>query len=269
MVRSVNILTVGSCSFPDFIFRSRGKLRPRRFPAKVALIEDDQQGWMLFDTGYSNHFIEVCRKWPNMLYKLTTPVSCKAHEQLDVQLENRGLSTADIAYVFLSHFHADHIAGCRSLQNARFVCSTDEYRMLEKRSHFKQVRSGYLKNLLPDDFESRCIQPPSNSLEDPQHPLLNSTCYYWIELPGHTSGHSGLLIKNDEQELLLTGDAFWLGAELQQTIQLTPVSQSIVASPNAYSETQEKIRRWLSGNRKRTVIASHDLQDQTTKIVFA
>ena len=78
---------------------------------------------ILFDTGYAERFLTETRSFPNRLYRMVTPVSFAPGQGLAAQLDARGLDRREVGHVFLSHFHADHVAGLADFPNARVHCS--------------------------------------------------------------------------------------------------------------------------------------------------
>ena len=268
MIKSLEFLTVGSCTFPDFIFRKGGKFKRRRFPAQVALIEDDQLGWLLFDTGYAPAFFQASQKWPEQLYALTTPVTLTEDQELLAQLASRNLSPNDISHLLLSHFHADHIAGLRSFPKAQFHYHAPSLDLLTKLSRFQQVRQGFLAQLIPPDFSARSHLLTPSSLNTPT-PIFPDSAYSWIALPGHAPGHCGLLISTPERKILLAADAFWTHHELEGQTKITRIARAILHDPRAYQKTQTAIRHWLDKSTTHQAYPSHDSSRVPTKITFS
>lgn len=267
MIKSLEFLTVGSCTFPDFVFRKGGRFERRTFPAQVALLEDDEQGWMLFDTGYSPAFFKVCQKWPEKLYALTTPVTLPDQQELIPQLSSRNLSPHDISHLFLSHFHADHIAGLGSFPEARFHFHAPSLELLTPLRRWQQVRQGFLAKLLPPDFSSRSHHLTPGSLSSPA-PIFPDSPYHWISLPGHAPGHCGLLISTPEHEILLAADAFWTHDELEGQTTITRIARAILHDPKSYQQTQTKIRHWLAQSPTHQTFPSHDSSRVPARINF-
>src|SRR5512133_1684393 len=106
----ISIFAAGFCTCPEHMAIQGGRWAHIRFPAMFALFEHPRFGAMLFDTGYSYRFFDETRRFPNRLYRLMPPVTLH-EEQLAVnQLAALNLRPGDITRVFISHFHADHIA---------------------------------------------------------------------------------------------------------------------------------------------------------------
>ena len=117
----IDILHAGYCTAPEHIAIQGGRWRSIRFPAMVALFRHPSFGAMLFDTGYSYRFFDETKTLPNRLYRWTTPVHLREQDLIVNQLSAFGLRPRDVTHVFISHFHADHIAALPDLAWSRFV----------------------------------------------------------------------------------------------------------------------------------------------------
>ena len=121
-----DLLKVGHCQHPECIAMRGGARKAIYFPALVGLLEHPHHGLMLYDTGYSQHYFESTAKFPECPYRLVTPVTLPPKERLLQQLEERGIHPTDIERSFISHFHADHIAGLKDFPKAQLIATSDE-----------------------------------------------------------------------------------------------------------------------------------------------
>ncbi|MDR0762361.1 MAG: MBL fold metallo-hydrolase [Campylobacteraceae bacterium] len=183
----------------------------KKFHAKCFLISLSDE-YMLFDSGYPADFNAIMHSWPQLLYKYLLPVNIEPQDVCLNQLEKENIKSEEIRYIFISHFHADHIGALRDFPKARFVCSGQEYKRLKKFSVFKQVSKGFVSKFLPDDFENRVIY-----IEDLQivQDKIFPVCYalpfaediFAVALPGHTDGQFGLWLPRENT--LLAADSAW------------------------------------------------------------
>ena len=118
---SFRLLKVGSCSHLECMAIGGGRWQGVEFPSLCALIGHPERGWMLYDTGYSEHFLAATETFPERFYRLLTPVELRSTECLVAQLQSLGIEAADIREVLISHFHGDHVAGLRDFPQCGFV----------------------------------------------------------------------------------------------------------------------------------------------------
>jgi len=255
---SLEILQVGSCRFPDFLFRKNGAFTMRHFPALVGLLHTSE-GYILFDTGYSTHFKQACGKFPNCLYGLVTPIQLSKEQMLTSQLNERGIHEDEVSQIYLSHFHADHVAGLKDFPNATIVYPALALEAYQYLSKWEQVKQGFIAELLPEDFAERSL--PKNA-----EPLMGgkvSEPVQLVGLAGHSPHHAGLLITTLDVEILLAGDAFWTQDELYGRENLTNLSKRIIDHAPTYLESQNLVKSWLNEGANRVVIASHESPSKT------
>lgn len=218
---SMRMLRVGACRHLECMAACGGRLARVEFPALCGLVRHPRHGWILYDTGYSEHFACATAAWPERLYRLVLPVELPPAERLAVQLARAGISAADISRVVISHYHGDHVAGLRDLPNAKFVAlraGTSMLQMLHGR-RWRATLQGQLPRLLPDDFFDRLehaddcphvalpkwMSPFMNGLD-----LLGDRSLIGIPLPGHSPGQLGLLMPDAEgRPVFLVADACW------------------------------------------------------------
>jgi len=217
----VKYLRVGQCRHLECIAARGGRLAMIDFPSFCGLIKHPQAGWMLFDTGYSEHFFTATVQFPQRLYRTALPITLPKEEQLLNQLAGLGLNVSDINTVIISHYHGDHIAGLRDFTAAKFLASkaaTDEIQALAK-TPWRATLGGKLPGLLPDNYAQRLsyienfplidlpewMQPFSQGFD-----LLGDGSLLAIPLPGHSAGQMGLLIPDaDGRPVFMTADACW------------------------------------------------------------
>ncbi len=219
MIESWHLLRVGACRHPEAMTLKGGHWCPVSFPALVGLIRHRDFGPILFDTGYDDRFFAATDPFPERLYRMATPVDFEAGDSLPVQLARHGLTPGDIAGVFVSHFHGDHVAGLKGLPQARIFCAREGLRRVRRGDRFSRVRQGLLSTLVPDDIDDRAgffEDLPAVTLPEDLAPfthggdVLGDGALIAVELPGHCPGHWGLLIQTQAQKpVFFIGDAAW------------------------------------------------------------
>ena len=108
---------------------------------------------------------------------------------LAAQLEAVGVKPAEIKYVAVSHTHPDHIGNVALFPQAMLLVQKAEYEW-------------------PSPFGPR-FKPehPVTKLEG-DHDVFGDGSVTMVNLPGHTPGHHGLLVRLASGPVLLSGDTY-------------------------------------------------------------
>jgi glyoxylase-like metal-dependent hydrolase (beta-lactamase superfamily II) len=214
----------GYCTHPECSVLRRGGLKSRSFPATYLLIEHPLHGPSLYDTGYGEAFIEGTNTFPLNIYRRVTPVYFNNDQSAKAQLEKQGIKATDIRYVFISHFHGDHIGGI----------------------------SDFVPNTIPTDFMNR-VEFIEDSLICMSHPLMNyfknvwdffgDQSLYLVELPGHAPGQLGALIKRDNEYLFVVADAAWTMQSVIENVAPIPLAALLFDNWKIYKETLSTLNK--------------------------
>lgn len=265
---SLTVLRVGHCAHPECLALHGGAWRSAVFPALVGLIRHPDAGALLFDTGYADHFLRATDAFPERLYRWATPVTLPPEECLLPQLARHGLAAHEIAGVFASHLHADHIAGLRDLPRARIWCGDAALRFARGHGRLARLRKATLLDLLPEDADTRLstieslprIPLPTGwqALGDGVD-LLGDGSLRAVPLPGHARGHFGLLLRHeDDREVLLAGDATWRIDAGRTARAPSPATRALSDDWAAQHATLAKLQAVLdTGDDDRVVLPSH------------
>ena len=196
----------GSCWAPRPLLQPGEKWEIIEVPVHGFLIEHPRAGRLLLDTGYAK--------------RIYTSAPLYAHA---LRVRPAPNIVPKIDSIILSHFHPDHVAGLRDYPEVPIRYPARALQACRQRP----LRSGYLRSLLPDDFDSRS-QPLANParLPDWLHPfeegwdVLGDESLWAIELPGHARGQIGLAGGSDKGRFFWVADACFTLWEVRQ--QKTP-----------------------------------------------
>lgn len=247
------LIEAGFCRHPEWLTKRDGRLQPCEFPAVVALLEHPVHGRILFDTGYSEHFLNATASLPEALYRWVTPVTYVPQNSVAAQLVTKGLATNDIAHVILSHFHGDHVGGLRDFTQASIHCSAQGWSDLQSHSRIGGLRLGLLPSLLPPDFAARtqsfeaaprCELPEELSSLGHGYDLFRDGSVIAIELPGHAAGHFGIyFIDAQGRKIFLLGDAAWSSDAIERNVPPPSIVSSWLGDTEIYRNTLSLLHR--------------------------
>jgi glyoxylase-like metal-dependent hydrolase (beta-lactamase superfamily II) len=263
----LRVLEAGSCVHPEHIVLQNRRLTPLRFPALYAVLEHPSHGLCLFDTGYSSHFVEATRPFPERLYAWVTPVSISSEQTAVRQLARLGYTASDVRYVFISHFHADHISALADFPMARFRFLPAAYAAVRQLGRLQALRRGVLRALIPRDFEQRAdplgdtrpVQLPRQCAPfDTGVDVFGDGSCYAVELPGHARGQLGLFVRDhDERLYFLVADACWTRAGYEERVRPHPVTGLLFDDTRQYHATLDRLAELHRREPAVTIVPSH------------
>jgi glyoxylase-like metal-dependent hydrolase (beta-lactamase superfamily II) len=262
----VEILSCGYCVHAEVVTKKGGSFDSVEFPSTVVVIEHPKHGICLFDTGYTNAFFEQTRRFPERLYAWVTPVSLTHEQTALIQLQKLGVQPRDVRHVILSHFHADHIAGLCDFPFAQFHYAESAYKPLQRMSRFRQVKNGFLRGLIPQDFLIR-----SSAYSDQQLSSSSTDCVPFatgldmfgdgrmmlIPLPGHAPGHIGLLVRDGSQSALFIGDASWHESNFLENRPPMRLAISLLGDYPAYRSTLSRLKSFSESHPQTMIVPCH------------
>ena len=262
-----HIYEAGHCTHPECATRRGASLAPIAYPALAFLLHHPQQGRVLFDTGYSEHFLDATRHFPERLYRAVTPVHLGAEEPLRVQLQRDGVTPGDIGHVVLSHMHGDHLGGLRDFPGAALICSREAWEDMRTRSRLGSLKRGLLPRLLPDDFLDRVSWIEDAPLRDlpaaladfgAGHDLFGDGSLLAVSLPGHAAGHYGLLFDDPEDTpIFLVADAAWSSQAIREGVPPPALVTAWLGDTQVYRETLQRLHKLGNATPSIRILPSH------------
>ena len=181
---------------------TRSKEHHIKVPAFAFLIEHPNGKKIVYDTSWGSAV--RTRAWREMgISRLVdTPILPKG-ACVNERIAQLGYRNEDIDYVILSHMHIDHAGGVLDLKGAKkFLVSWPEYDAANRGG-----LSAYRRNMWEGqrfdfmDYED-CGVGPFGQAQD----LFGDGTVMLVATPGHTEGHTSLLLRNNGKQLLLAGD---------------------------------------------------------------
>ncbi len=268
LIRRIHFFAGGSCIQREALAVAGGRWKKVRFPAMFAVIEHAKAGVILFDTGYAPRSYEAMAAFPEKLYSLATPVSVTAEEAAVSRLKTLGIGPSDVRFIVCSHFHADHLGGAADFPRATYIFARAGYERVRGLSRFRALRAGFLRSLLPADFESRSrmlapeeFQTRLSVFSDfhTGYDLLGDQSVALLPMPGHAAGHLGSLLRDDSgRPFLLIGDACWLEASYRRNVPPpSALARWFFDDFDRYLQTLRRIHEFSKAHPEVIVVPSH------------
>lgn len=223
------------------------------FHAGVFLIKHKEQGYILYDTGYSMEILKNTPKY--FLYRFANPITLKKEDIIDYQLEQSDISKDEIKYIIISHLHPDHIGGLKLFPKSKIILTQNCY------DDFKKKKDSLLifKELLPNDFEERLMiikDFKENNLFSYQKSfdLFNDESMFIVSVDGHTRGQACIYFP--DKNLFIAADVSWGIDFLSLTEKMKWLPKKIQNNFTAYQEGIKFLQTLIEN--KISVVVSHD-----------
>ncbi len=205
---------------------------PRRITDSCYLVRRLDK-YLLWDTGFTGDLAGGSKDMGPLVASLARTISG--------QLGDLGLKPSDISVVGISHRHGDHTGQAKDFPNARLVIGkTDFEQSAGKDDPFGPWRGAAAKVTLADGGDVD---------------IFGDGSVIALNLPGHTPGHLGLLVKLASGPVLLTGDLYH--ATMAREMRGVPPFNTNRADTLASIDRFERLARQLHAK----VIIQHEPAD--------
>jgi len=196
---TVNVLDCGTLEVTDLdAFSSAGDWAGQTDTlTDTCFLINHPKGRMLWDLGLPGMLVGAGKQTIGGIFIVSMETS------ITQQLAELGLTPADIDFVALSHDHFDHIGQVDQVQDATWIVQEDEY-----------------NDMFPPEGAEREVDPQLAAMWAAFRPLnvqkikgdydvFGDGSVKILEMPGHTPGHSVLLLDMPESgPVLLAGDLY-------------------------------------------------------------
>jgi len=164
----------------------------------TAFLIDHPRGLVLFDTGLGARFVRPAGTPRENFIDL---------EQGDMMVERIraiGVDPADVRWIVVSHFHADHAGGNVDFPNATVIVNEAEHEFATANA------DGGLYAL--EEFETG---QPFIKVRG-EHDVFGDGTVVVFPTPGHTPGHQSARVRTDGGDIVLTGDCCAMRRSLEE-----------------------------------------------------
>ena len=240
-----------------------GENKKIKFHALWGLIEHPEQGYILFDTGYTHRFYNATKHFPNKIYSLITKVKIDKNEEVVNQLKKNGINSDEIKHIIISHFHADHIAGLKDFPKAKLYSSRNAFDHAMRLIRPLAFSKGVLKSLIPEDILNRitfinekCLKK-EDAIFTYKYDLFGDDSIHVYDLPGHAAGQIGIILETNKQKYFLIADSCWLKKSYQEYILPNPVVRIFFHSWSDFKTSLKMIHQFHLESPTTLIIPTH------------
>jgi len=256
----VTFLRCGVTTMPELVAVRGGSLA-RVTIAHSAVLVRHPAATLLYDTGLCGEIGGyLARRSPvfrHTLGRFAFERSLAAH------LHSLNLAPSDVRCVLLSHLHWDHVSGIPDLPGVRLCLSRVEHEAARRGLY--DAHHGLVRELMRDNpIELFDWAGPAYEGFPSSYDLFGDGALVLVPLPGHTPGHTGLLItRSNGPRVLLIGDAAHVAANYELPATMHPWLWSAVTSDDAAARrTLLALHRFKRRRPEIELIAMHDAAAQ-------
>jgi N-acyl homoserine lactone hydrolase len=172
-------------------------------PIWVWVIEHPD-GLVVIDTGETSAIKKLDNYLPNeshlmkYFFKHSSKFDIKEEDELNYQFQKVNLKLDDVKLVVLTHLHLDHTDGLKFFPKQEIIVGNQE---------FKHA-NGNMPTSYPKWFNPKKVDYRKNRIDifDQAYPLTSSEDMLYIPTPGHTHGHSSVVFRTDDFDIVFAGD---------------------------------------------------------------
>jgi len=172
-------------------------------PIWVWVIEHPE-GLMVIDTGEiaaienQAEYLAGESSFMRYFFRHGAKFQVSAKDELDHQFDSIHLKPEDVQLVVLTHLHLDHTDGLKFFKGSEIIVSELEH----------QHPNGNMPGTYPTWFKPNPVRFEKNRIDvfNEAYPITDSEDLMYVPTPGHTVGHSSVIFKTDEFDILFGGD---------------------------------------------------------------
>jgi glyoxylase-like metal-dependent hydrolase (beta-lactamase superfamily II) len=218
-------------------------------PLPAFLVEHPSEGPIVIDTGLDPVVAED--RTANM-GRLTATLSARSFRTepawaVPEQLRARGVDPADVDLVLMTHLHLDHASGMAQFPDATFAISRAEWDAARGSMPF-------LHGYVPSHYEGATTRLIDFDDVGATEDVLGDGSVVAMFTPGHTLGHTSVLLRTGAGEVLVAGDAVYTRHTLE-----TGHRPFLMEDSKLYSRSLAAIQSYAGDHPDCLVIPGHDM----------
>lgn len=218
-------------------------------PIWVWVIEHPE-GLLVIDTGENaeiNNLDKYLAKESGFLrfqFKHACKFNIESQDELNHQFEKVNLKLSDVKLLALTHLHLDHTDGLKFFPKQEIIVGDFEFKH----------PNGHMPSTFPSWFKPNKVLYKQNRIEvfNEAYPITSSEDLLYIPTPGHTLGHSSVVFKTDDFDIIFAGDSSY-NQEQVLSGELAGVNVSFEKTRQTYKSLLEYATR-----RKTIYLPTHD-----------
>jgi glyoxylase-like metal-dependent hydrolase (beta-lactamase superfamily II) len=168
---------------------------------------EHREGVIVVDTG-ANSGLKSLPRW-HPFFRFAVRFDVEPEQEIGPQLRALGIGARDVKTVVLTHMHIDHDGGLAHFPASRIFADAGE---IARTSGISGAINGYLPKRWPTWFAPQTLAwlPLPYGPFHRIAPVTQAGDVIAVPTPGHTPSHVSVIVRDEEQDIVLAGDASYL-----------------------------------------------------------
>jgi N-acyl homoserine lactone hydrolase len=232
-------------------------------PIWVWVIEHPD-GLMVIDTGEisaignQKKYLSEESAFMRYFFKHGAKFNVDPMDELNHQFEKINLKLDDVKLVVLTHLHLDHTDGLQFFPKQEIIVGDFEFKH----------PNGNMPSTYPSWFKPNPVKYKQNRIDvfNDAYPITSGEDLLYIPTPGHTVGHSSVIFKTDDFDIIFAGDTSYnqeqiINYELAGINADYSMSKKTYGNLNTYASKQKTIYLPTHDEKSAIRLKDHDFLD--------
>lgn len=211
------------------------------------LIETERDGLVLVDTGFGTRDVEEPGSHLSGFFRFLNNIKLDKQATAVARVRSLGFAPQDVRHIVLTHLDFDHAGGLEDFPGAKV-------HVMQREMDAARTARGFItsRRYRPIQWEAvrdwEFYEPGGDSwfgFEGAQELRGLPPELVYVPLAGHTAGHAGVAVREDERWLLHAGDAYFYHGEIFRVRHRCPPGLRF------YQQMMEVDRRTRLANQRR------------------
>jgi glyoxylase-like metal-dependent hydrolase (beta-lactamase superfamily II) len=228
-------------------------------PVHAYLFEHPTEGPVMIDTGFGRRTAADPYDYPGRMSAQLLHLRMGPDGPVADRLPEVGIAPDDVKHVVVTHMHSDHIGGLEDLPRAVLWVSRAEWEAAGERGPFGKPDTRPFsdhEHVRTVDYTATGPYGPFEGHVD----VFGDGTVIMLPSPGHTVGHTSVLVNLKGGSILFTGDCAWIDRHWQEELPKGALVRSLLEpDPQLNQEALGRVRRWAAAFPDEIlVVAGHE-----------
>jgi N-acyl homoserine lactone hydrolase len=213
-------------------------------------VREHPDGLLIIDTGEIsavrnlNSYLADESAFMRWFFKHSAKFGMTEKDDLNHQFKKINLKLDDVKLIVLTHLHLDHTDGLKFFPKQEIIVGSHEFKH----------QNGNMPTTYPSWFKPNMVSYKLNRIDifNEAFPITPAEDLLYVPTPGHTKGHSSVIFKTDDFDIIFAGDTSYNQGQVLRN-ELAGVNADYKKS----AETYKKLMAYAT-NHKTIYLPTHD-----------